>query len=60
MNLSTSKDAPPWDWPEGTGKKLLAILRDDRATESDLLLATELAGDLTDIDDELLTRCCPF
>jgi hypothetical protein len=53
MNLSTLKDTPPWDWPEGTGKKLLDILRDDRATESDLLLATELAGDLTISDDEL-------
>jgi hypothetical protein len=53
MNLSTLKDTPPWDWPEETGKKLLDFLRDDRATESDLLLATELAGDLTIIDDEL-------
>lgn len=53
MNLSTLKDTPPWDWPEGTGQKLLDILQDNRATESDLLIATELAGDLTIIDDEL-------
>jgi hypothetical protein len=53
MNTSTLKDIPPWDWPEGTGKKLLDILRDDRTTEDELLLAAELAGDFTVIDDEL-------
>jgi hypothetical protein len=33
---------------------LLDILRDDRASASDLLLAAELAGDLTVINDELV------
>lgn len=54
MNLRTLKDTPPWDWPEGTGKMLLNILRDDQASESDLLLATELAGDFTVINDALV------
>jgi hypothetical protein len=54
MNLRTLKDLPPWDWPEGTGKALLGILRDDRPSASDLLLATELAGDFTVINDELV------
>jgi len=54
MNLRTLKDTPPWDWPEGTGKALLGILRDDRPSASDLLLATELAGDFTVINDELV------
>ncbi len=54
MNLRTLKDLPPWDWPTGTGKMLLDILRTDRPSESDLLLATELAGDLTVINDELV------
>jgi hypothetical protein len=54
MNLRTLKDTPPWDWPEGTGKTLLDILRDDRPSESDLLLATELAGDFTVINAELV------
>ena len=53
MNVSTLKDTPPWDWPEGTGKQLLDILRDDQATESELFLAAELAGDFTVINDEL-------
>jgi len=54
MNLRTLKDTPPWDWPKGTGKTLLDILRDDRPSESDLLLATELAGDFTVINAELV------
>jgi len=54
MNLRTLKDTPPWDWPKGTEKTLLDILRDDRSLESDLLLATELAGDFTVINDELV------
>ncbi|MBI3454215.1 MAG: HEAT repeat domain-containing protein [Candidatus Rokubacteria bacterium] len=54
MNLRTLKDTPPWNWPEGTGKALLGILRDDRGSESDLLLATELAGDVAVINDELV------
>lgn len=53
MDLRTLKETPPWDWPESTGKALLDILRDERATESDLLLASELAGDFTVIDDAL-------
>ncbi len=54
MNLRILKDAPPWDWPEGTGEMLLDILRNERSSESDLLLATELAGNFTVIDDELV------
>jgi len=54
MNVRTLKDIPPWDWPEGTGKMLLDILRDDQASESDLLLATELAGDFTFINNALV------
>jgi HEAT repeat protein len=54
MNLRTLKDTPSWDWPQETGKTLLDILRDDRSSESDLLLASELAGDFTVINTELV------
>lgn len=54
MNLTTLKDTPPWEWPEGTAETLLGILRDHRSSESDLLLATELAGDFTIVNDELV------
>src|SRR5437773_1511267 len=54
MDLNTLKDTPPWDWSEDAGKVLLDTLRDDRLSEPDLLLAAELAGDLTVINDELV------
>jgi hypothetical protein len=54
MNLATLKDTPPWEWPEGAAATLLDILRDDRASASDLLLAAELAGDVTVINAELV------
>ena len=54
MDLRTLRKIPPWDWPEGTGKMFLDILRDDQAAEGDRLLAAELAGDFTVINDELV------
>lgn len=47
-------DIPPWDWPEDAGQTFLDILRDDQAAAADRLLAAELAGDFTVIDDELV------
>jgi hypothetical protein len=53
MDLKILKEIPPWDWPEGTSKMFLDILRDNQADETDRLLAAELAGDFTVINDEL-------
>jgi hypothetical protein len=53
VSLRDLRDAPPWTWPEGTGKALLAVLRDAHAPAADLTLAAELAGDYTVIDDDL-------
>jgi hypothetical protein len=53
MDLKTLKDSPPWDWPTGTRKLLLDILRDDHSAETDRLVATQLAGDFTVISDEV-------
>jgi hypothetical protein len=53
MNLQTLYDTPPWDWPEGTAEMFLGILRDDQADGSERLLAAELAGDFTVINDHL-------
>lgn len=53
MDLTTLKDTPPWEWPEGADQIFLETLRHDRADESDRLLAAELAGDFTVINDEL-------
>lgn len=53
MDLRTLKDTPPWDWPQSTGTTLLGVLRDTSASESGRLLAAELAGDLTVMNDGL-------
>ena len=53
MDLKTMQETPPWDWPEGSGERFLEVLRDEQADESDRLLAAELAGDSTAINDEL-------
>jgi len=53
MDLKTLKNIPSWEWPEDAGETFLEILRDKQADESDRLIAAELAGDFTVINDEL-------
>ena len=53
MDLKTLQDTPPWDWPRDAGKRFEEILIDHRGDGSDRLVAAELAGDLTVINDEL-------
>ena len=54
MDVKALRDIPPWHWPEGTGTTLLDLLRDDQAAAGDRLLAAELAGDLTVMNNELV------
>ena len=54
MELKILKDTPPWEWPEEAGKIFLEILRDDHADGPKRLLAAELAGDFTVINEELV------
>ena len=53
MDLKTLKNTAPWDWPDDAGTTLLGILRDDHAGQSDRLIAAELAGEFTVLDDDL-------
>ncbi len=53
MDLKTLLNTPPWDWPRDAGRTFWRILVDPRAKESDRLVAAELAGDFTVINDEL-------
>jgi hypothetical protein len=55
MDVEFLKYIPRWEWPEDAGKRFLEILTDDRADDSERLLAAELAGDLTVINEELVT-----
>jgi uncharacterized protein (UPF0147 family) len=53
MDLKILLDTPPWDWPRDAGKLFLNTLTDRRADESDRLIAADLAGDFTVINDDL-------
>jgi len=47
MNLKILLDAPPCDWPNDAWNTFQEILIDSKASESDRLVAAELAGDFT-------------
>lgn len=53
MDLKTLIDTPPWDWPKDAGNMFEMILSDSRAQVSDRLIAAELAGSSTVINDDL-------
>jgi len=53
MDLKTLQDTPPWDWPRDAGKKFQKILIDRQANATDRLIAAQLAGDLTVMNDQL-------
>ena len=54
MALKIFEEIPPWEWPEDAAKIFLGVLRDEQADETERLLAAELAGDATVINDEIV------
>lgn len=54
MDLNVLNEAPPYDWPQNAGKLILEFLADGQADAADRILAAELTGDYTVIDDELV------
>jgi hypothetical protein len=54
MDLKMLANTPPWEWPEEADQMLLEILTEDQVDASDRLLAAELAGDYTVINDKLV------
>jgi uncharacterized protein (UPF0147 family) len=53
MNLEMIETLPPWEWPEDAGKTFLNLLKNRQADDSQRLLAAELAGDFTVVNNEL-------
>jgi len=53
MDLTALLDTPPWDWPENTGKQIRKTLNNRKADPAERLVAAELAGDSTVIDDDM-------
>jgi len=54
MDLKALNNAPSWDWPADTAKTLVSVLRHKQAAEPDRGLATEMAGDFTVVNEELV------
>jgi hypothetical protein len=59
MNLKTLLDTAPWDWPRDAANTFRNTLIDRRADESDRLIAAELAGYSTVINDDLADAHAP-
>ena len=53
MDLNLLLETPPWDWPKGARNTFLSVLKNRLAPPSDRLIAAELAGDFTAINDDL-------
>lgn len=53
MDLKTLEETPPWEWPKDTDKMLLDILRKGPVDDPDRMLAVQLAGESTVVNDEL-------
>ncbi|MFH1575173.1 MAG: hypothetical protein ABIG68_14420 [Acidobacteriota bacterium] len=52
MKLKALKNMEPWQWPESAGELILETLVNRQAKPADRILAAELAGDLTVINEK--------
>ena len=53
MDLEMLNAVPSWEWPNDAGALFIEVLRDTASEESDRLIAAELAGDFTVVNDEI-------
>ena len=53
MDIHMLYDTPPWDWPENAEAMIIGLLQDAQADAEERLLAAELAGDYTNMNDAL-------
>ncbi|NIO80982.1 MAG: hypothetical protein GTN53_01615 [Candidatus Aminicenantes bacterium] len=53
MNLQTLDNIPSWEWPENAGEFIFNVLGEKNAPVSDRVLAAELAGDITVMNDKM-------
>jgi hypothetical protein len=53
MELRLLVDVPPWEWPRDSADRFHQTLTDKSASDSDRLIAAELAGDLVVMNDSL-------
>ncbi|MBN1945247.1 MAG: HEAT repeat domain-containing protein [Bradymonadales bacterium] len=55
-DLQRLSQLPPWDWPDDMAELVLAMLRDTQADPLERLLAAEMAGTPSVINDQLLVE----
>lgn len=53
ITLEALDHIEPWDWPEDAGSTILEVLGDGHAEKKERLLAAELAGEYSVMNDEL-------
>ena len=53
MDLKTLRDTPPWDWPPDARKTFRKLLNNRKAAPADRLIAADLAGSYTVMDNDL-------
>lgn len=53
MNLKQLERTPPWDWPDSAGALLIRVLLDRAQPLDDRLVAAQLAGDCTVVNDDI-------
>ena len=53
LGLHVLSATPPWEWPKTAPETFKTVLTNTAATESDRILAAELAGDFVAINDDL-------
>lgn len=56
MRLEHLEELPPWEWPPGVKREVMAVLSDERADEAERVSAARLAGDITVVDDEVVEQ----
>jgi hypothetical protein len=53
LNVQELSDVPPWEWPEEAAALILGTLTDRKASETDRLTASEMAGDMIVLNEKL-------
>ena len=53
LDLKILQNTPPWEWPHDADNRFVAVLLDDLADEADRVVAAELCGDFTVINEDL-------
>ena len=53
MDLNELQETPPWEWPGDAGRTFRKTLNNRNAPPADRLIAAELAGDITVVDNDM-------